>query len=92
MEVLKRGTGFGLSSAERHLARETGAISQEMSQRITGEMPVPRYFATPSFPTFRLYLTAPGRVSKSLVCAPKKGKKQPQGGGEHHESKKNIEW
>jgi hypothetical protein len=45
MEVFKRGTGFGLSSAERHLAREKRAISQEM---FTGRMPVPRDFATPS--------------------------------------------
>jgi SAM-dependent methyltransferase len=44
MEVFKRGTGFGLSSAERHLAREKRAISQEMPRRITGKMPVPRYF------------------------------------------------
>jgi hypothetical protein len=48
MKVLKRGTGFGLSSGERHLARENRAISQEMPQGITGKMPVPRYFATPS--------------------------------------------
>ena len=48
MEVFKRGTGFGLSSAERHLAREKRSISHEMPQEITGKMPVPRYFVTPS--------------------------------------------
>jgi hypothetical protein len=48
MEVFKRGTGFGLSSAERHLAREKRPISHEMPQEITGKMPVPRYFVTPS--------------------------------------------
>jgi hypothetical protein len=31
-----------------HLAREKRAFSHEMSQGITGKMPVPRYFATPS--------------------------------------------
>jgi hypothetical protein len=48
MEVFRGGMGFGLSSAERHLAREKRAISHEMSQRITGKMPVPRYFASRS--------------------------------------------
>jgi hypothetical protein len=46
MEVFKRGTGFGLSSAERHLARDKRSISHEMPPGITGKMPVPRCFAT----------------------------------------------
>jgi hypothetical protein len=47
MEGFKRGTGFGLSSAERHLAREKRAVSYEMPPAITGKMPVPRHFAIP---------------------------------------------
>jgi hypothetical protein len=31
-----------------HLAREKRAVFHEMPQEITGKMPVPRYFATPS--------------------------------------------
>jgi hypothetical protein len=42
VEVFRRGTGFGLSSAERHLAREKLTISHEKPQGITGKMPVPR--------------------------------------------------
>jgi hypothetical protein len=38
-----------LPSWHGHLAREKRAISHELSQSITGKMPVPRYFATPSF-------------------------------------------
>jgi hypothetical protein len=46
MEVFKRGTGFGLSSAERHLACEKRAFSHEMPQGITGKMPVPCDFTS----------------------------------------------
>jgi hypothetical protein len=38
----------GLQTWHGHLARENGAISHQMTQGITGKMPVPRYFATPS--------------------------------------------
>jgi hypothetical protein len=31
-----------------HLAREIRAVFHEMPQGITGKMPVPRYFASPS--------------------------------------------
>jgi hypothetical protein len=46
MEVVNSGTGFGLSSAERHLAREKHVISCVTPRGITGKMPVPRCFAT----------------------------------------------
>jgi hypothetical protein len=53
---LSQVTGFELrefrnayfQSWHGHLAREKGAIPHEMSQGITGKMPVPRYFASPS--------------------------------------------
>jgi hypothetical protein len=37
----------GFQTWHGHLAREKGAIPHEMSQGITGKMPVPRYFASP---------------------------------------------
>jgi hypothetical protein len=37
-----------------HLAREKRAIFHEMPQEITGKMPVPRYFATPSLKQFSI--------------------------------------
>jgi hypothetical protein len=36
----------GFQTWHGHLAREKDAIPREMSQGITGKMPVPRYFAS----------------------------------------------
>jgi hypothetical protein len=39
----------GFQTWHGHLARGKRAISHETPQGITGKMPVPRYFASPSF-------------------------------------------